>query len=774
MIALLLLVSAMSTFANEIIIPAGSSWRYLDNGSNQGTSWRSSSFSDTSWASGNAELGYGDGDETTVVNGGSSSNRHITTYFRKTISGFNTALFSSYALKVKRDDGIVIYVNGTEVYRNNMPAGTISYSTVASSNASDDGKDFISATIESSAFLSGNNTIAVEIHQRSKTSADISFDLELAGVVIANPNINEVIYQWSGAITPTSATVVAKMTSASTTCKLLVSTSSTLANPLFSANATVSSTNNNMAKMTITGLNPNTTYFYAIQSNNVIDNSPDDIGKFITPVNGAFTYKFTVGSCAVNSNHQVYNLMTSKAPLFHLSTGDIHYANPNSATNINVHRLPYEQNMLSQAPSRNFFINTPLAHIWDDHDYCGNNSSGSSVGRTNARLSYQEYVPHYPLALGSGNVAIYQSFTIGRVHFVLSDLRSERSGGTIMSTTQKAWFKNQCLFARDNNLIIAWVSGVSFGGNSSDNWGGFTAEKTELSNFFRDNNIKNMFILSGDAHMLAIDNGSNHDFSTGSNNPNDYPVFQAAGINNIGSTKGGSYSEGGTFPNPSSSTGQYGVVDVTDNGSGNITIKFTGYRTNGNTTTESVLTSYTFSRTLNSSARNGEIANLSLRIFDEGQKVKFSSNLFSDENLQISFERGKHEHSFSPIKVVKNVDGKYVDENPETGWNYYRLKNSEGEIIASNKIFIKGKTILALAPNPAKDQVSFILKNVTENSSSRFIIYNAKMRVAMQGNIDLRMGETSYPIDISGLEPGFYVVRIVLNGLELEEKLIKK
>ncbi|HRI22394.1 MAG TPA: hypothetical protein PLA68_15640, partial [Panacibacter sp.] len=56
------------------LIAAGSSWKYLDNGTNQGTAWAGTSFSDAAWASGNAQLGYGDGDEATVVGyGGNAS-----------------------------------------------------------------------------------------------------------------------------------------------------------------------------------------------------------------------------------------------------------------------------------------------------------------------------------------------------------------------------------------------------------------------------------------------------------------------------------------------------------------------------------------------------------------------------------------------------------------------------------------------------------------------------------------------------------------------------
>src|SRR5439155_24395771 len=61
------------------LIATGSVWRYLDNGSNLGTAWRGLSFSDSAWAAGPAQLGFGDGDEATVI----ASNRQWTTYFRR-------------------------------------------------------------------------------------------------------------------------------------------------------------------------------------------------------------------------------------------------------------------------------------------------------------------------------------------------------------------------------------------------------------------------------------------------------------------------------------------------------------------------------------------------------------------------------------------------------------------------------------------------------------------------------------------------------------------
>ena len=63
-----------------IPVPWGSKWSYLDDGSNQGTTWRQTDFDASSWKSGPAELGYGDGDEATrVIYGPNPDRKHITT-----------------------------------------------------------------------------------------------------------------------------------------------------------------------------------------------------------------------------------------------------------------------------------------------------------------------------------------------------------------------------------------------------------------------------------------------------------------------------------------------------------------------------------------------------------------------------------------------------------------------------------------------------------------------------------------------------------------------
>lgn len=161
-------------------IASGDDWSYLDDGSNQGTAWRAPSFNDSSWASGPSQLGYGDGDETTVVSfGGNPTDKHPTTYFRKTINIDDPTVFENFALNYTYDDAIVVYLNGNEVARENINSNP-AFDDFANRNGPENGT--ASRTLLPSAFVVGANTFAVEIHNVSAGSSDISFDLDLTGI----------------------------------------------------------------------------------------------------------------------------------------------------------------------------------------------------------------------------------------------------------------------------------------------------------------------------------------------------------------------------------------------------------------------------------------------------------------------------------------------------------------------------------------------------------------------------------------------------------------
>lgn len=168
----------------QVLLPLGSTWRYLSNGSNQGTAWRASGFNDAAWPVGPAQLGFGDGDEATVI--GSTG---TTRYFRAGFTITSPGQFSSLTASLVRDDGAVVYLNGTEVWRSNMPAGTISATTLPSSAVSGTAESQVfTQTLPLSALVPGANVIAVEVHNAS-ASSDVSFDLGLEGTVAPAPDL---------------------------------------------------------------------------------------------------------------------------------------------------------------------------------------------------------------------------------------------------------------------------------------------------------------------------------------------------------------------------------------------------------------------------------------------------------------------------------------------------------------------------------------------------------------------------------------------------------
>jgi hypothetical protein len=166
---------------DTVFIAKEQDWKYNDSGVDLGTEWCKSTFSDTAWKTGKAELGYGDDDENTVIDyGSSSSNKYITSYFRKNFILKDKQKVASLKLQLKCDDGAVVYLNGIEVQRFNLPSGSVGFETLASTSISGSDEDtYLSFSIGTDFLVSGKNSIAVEVHQNSKSSSDASFDLEL-------------------------------------------------------------------------------------------------------------------------------------------------------------------------------------------------------------------------------------------------------------------------------------------------------------------------------------------------------------------------------------------------------------------------------------------------------------------------------------------------------------------------------------------------------------------------------------------------------------------
>ena len=172
-------VQPPSQATQVVLVPAGAEWRYLYDGTTPAEAWRGT-FDDSKWKVGPAQLGFGDSDERTVIRTNTAPHP-VTAYFRKTFEVGVGVRFANLRLDILRDDGAVVYLNGVEIARGNLPDGPILGSTLAVDQASDENA-YRTATIPATALKTGINVLSVEVHQASASSSDLSFNLELAGI----------------------------------------------------------------------------------------------------------------------------------------------------------------------------------------------------------------------------------------------------------------------------------------------------------------------------------------------------------------------------------------------------------------------------------------------------------------------------------------------------------------------------------------------------------------------------------------------------------------
>jgi phosphodiesterase/alkaline phosphatase D-like protein len=344
-------------------------------------------------------------------------------------------------------------------------------------------------------------------------------------------------------------------------------------------------------KQSLQQLKPDTEYEYTISTGSNKRKSVK--GSFKTFPEGVFSFKIALGACAeTGSESRVFTEIKNQDPLFYLQLGDIHYGDI-GANCVNSFDSVYQKVFTSSTQSA-LYQRVPLAYMWDDHDYGPNNSGLDNPCRREAIESYKKYIPHYPLAFNDTEGPVSQKFEVGRIVFVLTDLRSQKdkpvynqcertkAGSNFGTEDHLLWFFDVLKQAKSEGKAVAWVNSIPWinmpGGpnykcNEVDNWGGYPEERQVIANFIKENSIP-VFILSGDAHMIAIDDGTNSDYATGKGAP--IKVFQAGALDRPGSYKGGPYSHG-----YKASGGQYGVMDVIDIGGEDIYIQWTAYDVNG-------------------------------------------------------------------------------------------------------------------------------------------------------------------------------------------------
>jgi len=164
------------------LITNNSWWRVFDTGTEPSGAWFDRSYGDSGWRFGPGQFGWGETDEATRLEPVIGSPQ--TCYFRHSFNVPRASAFTNLLFQVLRDDGVVLYLNGQEVCRMNMPTGvvvtaeTFALNPVGSTNES----FYFPQYADASLLVDGLNTVAVELHQTGPTAADASFDLALTAI----------------------------------------------------------------------------------------------------------------------------------------------------------------------------------------------------------------------------------------------------------------------------------------------------------------------------------------------------------------------------------------------------------------------------------------------------------------------------------------------------------------------------------------------------------------------------------------------------------------
>jgi len=499
---LIWLMLIIGIYANgQVLIDTGSNWKYLDDGSNQGTSWRNPSYNDASWSSGNAQLGYGDGDENTVISYGSNSNdKHITYYFRKQINVTNPSQQPNLKLRILRDDGAVVYINGTEVARSNMPTGTIYYNTFAAHTVSgSDENAYFEYIIPSSSLVTGQNIVAVEVHQRTSTSSDCSFNLKLE---FSNEEVNlyrkapYVLYSGEN----TEMLIVWQLNETGT-CEFKWGTDTNYTSGTLTSSEYGS---DHQHKVELTNLQVSTKYYYSVNYNNSVKTGSFRSGAADNETQVSF-YAYGDTRSYPSDHDDVAQCLRTKlnnfpeSQTFILSSGDL-VSNGNNETDWD------EQFFSPNYDNIQYMLgNLPYVATVGNHE-----GSGALFGK------------YFPYSMYESSSAYYYSFDYANVHIVVIDQYINYSSGSAqynwlvndLSTSTKPW-----------KFIMLHEPGWSAGGHSNN---------YDVQNIIQPlcETYNVQFVISGHNHYYsrAVVNGVNHVTTGGGGAPLYSPNASASNI----------------------------------------------------------------------------------------------------------------------------------------------------------------------------------------------------------------------------------------------------
>ncbi|HVR34581.1 MAG TPA: lamin tail domain-containing protein, partial [Methylomirabilota bacterium] len=188
---LLILVTCPFAASAAELFPTQSDWKYFvgtsEASSPDTAAWRMPGFDDSSWPTGQTPIGYGEPDIVTDL-GTSQNVGYLSVFLRKGFNLDNPADFARLDLSIRIDDGYVVWINGNEVGRYNVPAGELSFNRTAV-NAIEPVDTTVTVTNAFSVLREGVNVVAVHVFNANTTSSDLYLDASLTGVPDDEPPV---------------------------------------------------------------------------------------------------------------------------------------------------------------------------------------------------------------------------------------------------------------------------------------------------------------------------------------------------------------------------------------------------------------------------------------------------------------------------------------------------------------------------------------------------------------------------------------------------------
>jgi hypothetical protein len=189
-LALLLACGAgltVKVHGQAILSARGAVWKYHNLNADPGAAWHAPGYDDSTWGSGVAPLGAGDPHIVTMIDIGPGGGRYPTLYFRRSFSVASAADYEGLILRVLRDDGAAVYLNGTLLVADGVaiPSSHDQFATQIVDGANE--TTYFVYSAPATAMVTGVNVLAVEVKQANPTSSDLGFDLELEGLIDQTP-----------------------------------------------------------------------------------------------------------------------------------------------------------------------------------------------------------------------------------------------------------------------------------------------------------------------------------------------------------------------------------------------------------------------------------------------------------------------------------------------------------------------------------------------------------------------------------------------------------